>query len=61
MGPDLYAGAWIPRYQMHVCSPCYQGNWDGYADHFENDIIRHLNAKGIAHPERNAKGYLPRD
>ena len=61
MGPHIYAGTWVIRYKMHVCSPCYQGNWDGYADHYEERILRHLASKGIEVSERNAQGYLLRD
>lgn len=61
MGPDIYAGKWIPTYQMHVCDACYAGNWDGYANHFEPTIVQHLKSKGLPIPNRNAKGNLPRD
>ena len=61
MGFDHYAGTWIPRYEMHVCSTCYAGNWDGYARHFEPQILENLRSKGLPEPPRNEKGYLPRD
>ncbi len=61
MGPDQYDGKWLPRYQMHVCSTCYAGNWDGYADHSIERIVSHLKSKRIPLPPLNKKGNLPRD
>jgi hypothetical protein len=28
MGRHLYDGKQIARYQLGVCKPCHQGNWD---------------------------------
>lgn len=61
MGNGLYAGTYVPRYEMNVCSPCYAGNHDGYASHFEDNILKHLKAIGLEVPKRNAKGYIPCD
>ena len=60
-GPHIYDGKHIDAYGINVCSGCYQGNWDGWAPHFEEAVTRHLRAKGLPIPPRNAKGWLPRD
>ena len=61
MGDGVYEGTFVPRYQMNVYQPCYLGNHDGYASHYDENILEHLKEKGLPVPERNAKGYLPRD
>lgn len=61
MGPDRYEGQHVPRYQITVCGSCYAGNWDGWAPHFEDRVVAVLKSKGLPIPERNAKGWLPRD
>ncbi len=61
MGSDVYAGKWLPSYQMYVCDACFAGNWDGYATDFDERIVQHLNSKGLPIPQRNARGYLPRE
>jgi len=60
-GPQRYDGQDIPRYQMIVCMPCYKGNWDGWAPHREKKLEEHLAQKGLPLPERNARGWFPRD
>ena len=61
MSHGHYDGKFIPRYKISVCRNCYDGNWDGWAPHFEEQLLPHLEANGIDVPERNAKGWLPRD
>jgi len=61
MGPHKYDGKYIPRYEMSVCMSCYEGNWDGWSPGCEEIIIAHLKQKGLPIPERNVKGWLPRD
>lgn len=60
-GPHRYDGKHISRYQITVCMSCWNGNWDGWAPHLEERLIAHLQQKGIPIPERNAKGWLPRE
>lgn len=60
-GPHRYEGKHIPRYQLTVCEPCWQGNWDGWAPHLEAQIIEHLQARGLPIPPRNENGWLPRE
>jgi hypothetical protein len=57
----LYDGTHIQAYGITVCRGCYDGNWDGWAPQFEEAVTRHLIAKGLPLPKRNAKGWLPRD
>jgi len=57
----VYRGKHIPRYQIDVCQGCYDGNWDGWAPRYEAQLVHHLEANGLRIPERNEKGWLPRD
>ena len=59
MGPNAYAGKWLPLYQMHVCSSCHSGNLDGFSIHYDIRIIKHLKDNGLPVPKRNERGYLP--
>ena len=61
MGRHKYDGKQIPRYKLGVCSMCYEGNWDGWAPHYESKILLHLKEKNLPVPERNDNGLLPRD
>ena len=60
-GPHRYDGRRIPRYQITVCMPCWEGNWDGWGQYHEERLISHLMVKGIPIPERNSKGWFPRE
>ena len=60
MGNHRYGGKWIPLYQIDVCMPCWESNWDGWTNDAEEKIIQHLKDNGLAAPERNEKGWLPR-
>jgi hypothetical protein len=59
-GPHVYAGKWLSHYRMVLCVPCYEGNWEGFAPHYEPVIEAHLEAEGIPLPRRNRKGWYPR-
>jgi hypothetical protein len=61
MGQGRYEGRFLSRYQINVCDSCYSGNWDGWSPHFELKILKILEEKGISLPQRNEKGFLPRD
>jgi len=61
MGPHRYDGTTIPRYQVSLCRTCYNANWDGWGPHWEQRLMAHLKATERPIPERNAKGWLPRD
>lgn len=60
-GPHVYDGHYIRTYRLKVCQECYQGNWDGWAPHFEDAVTQYLRAAGDPLPERNSKGLLPRE
>jgi hypothetical protein len=60
-GPHRYAGKFIARYQIMVCSMCYDGNWDGWGPMREARLLTHLEDKGLPVPQRNENGWLPRD
>ena len=61
MGPDRYDGKFIRSYKINVCRICYNGNWDGWCPDFEDRLIEHLNKENLPIPERNEKGWLPRN
>jgi hypothetical protein len=61
MGPHQYDGKHVSLYQITVCTTCYEGNWDGWAPHYEERLIAHLKDKGLPIPRRNDKGWLPRE
>jgi hypothetical protein len=60
-GIHVYDGKYIPTYEIMVCSGCYQANWDGWAPDHEPAVTRKLREQGKPIPERNEKGWLPRD
>ena len=60
-GPQVYDGKVIPRYQLTVCMSCWKGNWDGWNPRHEALLIAHSKAEGLPIPERNEKGWLPRE
>ncbi len=61
MGPHVYDGKYIKRYDLSVCKLCYDGNWDGWGPNHEDRLIQHLKEKRISLPPRNEKGWIPRD
>jgi hypothetical protein len=61
-GPHRYEGRRLQLYRdIFCCDSCWRGNWDGWAPHYEKALLAHLKQKGLPVPERNAKGWLPRD
>lgn len=61
-GPNRYEGHALKLYgNIFSCDSCWKGNHDGWAPHLEEILIRHLEGQGIAIPERNSKGLLPRN
>lgn len=44
-----------------VCLTCYDGNWDGWNPQVEEKIIELIEEQGFVVPERNEKGWIPRD
>lgn len=61
-GPHRYEGHKLKLYgNIFCCDSCWQGNWDGWAPHYEKMLLDHLRQKNLPVPERNAKGWLPRN
>lgn len=60
-GPHEYDGKLLNGYDVMVCQNCYKNNGDGWAPHYENDLLEHLEAEGINEPERLENGLLPRE
>ncbi len=60
-GPHIYNGKQIKSYQLTVCKNCWDGNWDGWGPGTEQNLISHLQDKGIPVPNRNKNGWLPRE
>jgi hypothetical protein len=61
MGPHRYDGKRVPRYDITVCLVCYNSNWDGWNPRYEEFLLSNLTQKGLPIPEKNAKGWFPRD
>ena len=61
LGPHVYGGKRIPRYQITICQDCWNENQDGYGPAVEEKFLAHLKALGIPEPARNAKGWFPRE
>jgi hypothetical protein len=62
MGPHRYEGKMLSGYRLQVCvSGCYEGNLDGWTQHYEAKLLARLKELGIEPPPLNAKGWLPRE
>lgn len=59
-GPHAYRGKVIAAYKLTLCDPCYGGNWDGYAPHYDSVLEGHWAKEGIEPPKRNGQGLYPR-
>ena len=61
-GPHRYEGHRLNLYDgLFACDACWQSNHDGWAPHYEEIFLAHLKEKGLPVPQRNAKGFLPRE
>jgi len=61
-GPHRYEGHRLNLYGgIFACDTCWQNNHDGWAPHYEKTLLTHLKEKGLSVPQRNAKGFLPRE
>ena len=58
-GPHLYAGKYIERYQITICTNCCGINWDGWAPCREPLFEELLRKKNIPKPKRNSIGLYP--
>jgi len=61
MGPHVYDGKHVRSYDISVCKSCYEGNWDGWASHYEQRLLAHLKERGLPVPKRNDKDRLHRE
>ena len=61
MSHHVYDGKYLKRYDLNACHACYSSNHDGWGPSCEKIIISHLNERGLEVPDRNEKGWLPRD
>jgi len=61
MSNGKYDGKFIPTYGVSVCMPHYIGNHDGWSPSSEAKIIAIAKSSGKTIPDRNEKGWLPRD
>lgn len=61
-GPHRYEGHRINLYGgIFACDTCWNGNYDGWAPHYERVLLAYLERQGLPVPQRNNKGLLPRD
>ncbi|WP_139816892.1 hypothetical protein [Escherichia coli] len=61
-GPHLYEAHRLELYgNVFCCHDCWENNWDGWSPNAEPTILRILKEKNLQIPERNKKGWLPRD
>lgn len=58
-GMGYHPGRMLRGYGLYCCKTCFEGNWDGWAPHYEKAILAHLEKKGIKIPPRNENGWLP--
>jgi hypothetical protein len=61
-GAHRYEGHKLSLYGgIFCCNTCWVANWDGWAPKYEGVLLKQLEAKCIAVPNRNAQGLLPRN
>jgi len=60
-GAHRYEGRHLARYDITVCSRCYDGNRDGWAPRYEERLLKSLRRSGKTPPPRLPNGLLPRE
>jgi hypothetical protein len=61
-GQHRYEGHALMLYgEIFACDPCWKGNHDGWAPHFERRLLEHLARQALPEPVRNSQGRLPRN
>jgi len=60
-GHQIYEGYYCKLYDIRVCGICWEYNWDGWNPRHEEKLIEILKNKGLPIPERNNKGWFPRE
>ncbi|MCH8348420.1 MAG: hypothetical protein IH901_08030 [Proteobacteria bacterium] len=61
MEAGVYELRRLGNYGVSVCTICYEGSWDGIAPVYQDKLIAFLKENGKKVPERNEKGWLPRE
>ena len=61
-GPQRYEDHRLHLYgDLYCCNTCWELNWDGWGPAREETVLRHLKEHNLPIPERNEKGWLPRN
>ena len=60
-GAGVYPLRKVSGYEIFCCDICYDGNWDGWNQRHEAKLLDHLKKIGVNPPQRNEKGWLPRE
>ena len=60
-GAGVYPLRKVSGYEIFCCDKCYDGNWDGWNPRHEAKLIDRLKKIGVNPPQRNKKGWLPRE
>ena len=60
-GMGVYPLRKVSGYELFCCEVCYNGNWDGWNPQYETMLLEHLKKIGAKPPQRNEKGWLPRE
>ncbi len=58
---QIYDGFSVKGYDLTACRRCYEANWDGWNPQHEEKLLEHLRGRNISIPQRNAKGWFPRE
>ena len=61
MGPRLFEGRYVARYDVIACNRCWEGNVDGWQQGHESLLLNHLLRAQLQIPERNERGLWPRE
>lgn len=56
-----HPGHRLRGYGLFVCDNCYDNNWDGWTQDYEDRLLAALDEEEIEYPERNEDGLLPRE
>ena len=60
-GPHRHELRRIALYDIFACTACLQSNWDGWAPHLEERVVKKLRASSMAEPKRLENGSLLRE
>lgn len=61
-GPHRYEGHPLKLYGgIMICNSCWNANHDGFSPQYDKRLIEHLKQNNLLVPERNSRGWLPRE